>query len=382
MRLIYLVNQRIPTEKAYGVQISKMCEAFSDAGVEVTLLAPFRKSLVKENIFDYYSLKNNFKFKRVWSFDFYLPGSLDRLAFWIKNLMSALILSLRAWLKRPDIIYSRDELVVFLLSFTKVNVVFEAHKFAEAKKFFYRRFLGRNLKIVTISKGIKDEFVRNSFNPSNILVAHDGVDIEKFSIDTEQDELRKELGLPLNSKLVGYVGSFSTFGMPKGLDILLKAMAKVKSQEVKLVMVGSSVNPSEVKEYYDLTESLGIKDKIIFVGKVPYGQVPKYLKALDILVAPYPDQFHYRHYMSPLKIFEYMASGRPMIVSDLPSIREVLNEKTATLVRPDNPGELAKAVDLLVSDEQMRKALSEVALEEVKHYSWGKRARHILEFSN
>ena len=156
MKILYLANLRLPTEKAYGIQIAKMCEAFAalkfkiknekvktseddlEEKLYLKLVAPYRKNKIKDDFFDYYSVKRNFEFKRIWAPDFYLPGKLDRLSFYIKNIISAAALSIFAFKSRADVIYSRDEMAVFILSFFKNNVVFEAHKFPKYRRWFWR----------------------------------------------------------------------------------------------------------------------------------------------------------------------------------------------------------------------------------------------------
>src|SRR3989338_2603983 len=89
-KLVYVANLRLPTEKAYGIQITKTCEALADSGLEVTLISPKRKNPnIKENIFDYYSVKKIFSDKLVDAPDFYWPGILDKIAVAIKSFISA-----------------------------------------------------------------------------------------------------------------------------------------------------------------------------------------------------------------------------------------------------------------------------------------------------
>ena len=102
-KILYLANHRLPTEKAYGIQISKMCEAFTDLGHKVVLIAPYRISKVKDDFFRYYNVKDSFQFKKIFSPDFYLPGKLDRIAFQIKYFISAAVLSFYALNKRDFI---------------------------------------------------------------------------------------------------------------------------------------------------------------------------------------------------------------------------------------------------------------------------------------
>ena len=88
MKLIYITNSRFPTEKAHGVQISKMCEAFVKQGIEIELVCPKRKNKIKENFFEYYDIKKNFKLKKLWSLD--LVGIVPHLGFRIQSLTFAI----------------------------------------------------------------------------------------------------------------------------------------------------------------------------------------------------------------------------------------------------------------------------------------------------
>lgn len=381
MKLTYLANLRLPTEKAYGVQISKMCEAFANQNLEVELIFPHRKSKIQDDVFTYYSIKDNFKIKKIYSPDFYWPGILDRPAVLIKNLISAFLLAFHGWQGDADIIYSRGALPLYFLSFFKKNLVFEAHKFSEARKFFYQRFKSKNIKIVVISGGIKDKFIKFGFKPENILAAHDGVDLSKFDIELSQEDIRKKLNLSLNKKIVGYVGSFATMGMPKGLDDLFRALASMQNRPT-LVLVGGSTNPAETSIYRNLAKDLKIENDVIFVGQVPHKLVPSYLKSFDVLAMPFPYNQHYAYYMSPIKLFEYMASGRPIIASDLPSLREVLNENNCLFAKPDNPSDFADKIKNTLENSDLAQKVSKTALADVKNYTWQKRAESILNFLN
>src|SRR3989344_176509 len=402
-RTLYIANQRLPTEKAYGIQITKMCEAFADYGLspdeykknswgskqqdhrkpegtEVELIYPYRRNYsIKSDIFAYYSVKRIFKARKIFSPDFYLPGRLDWLAFHVKNLISALALCFYAVIKKPDIVYSRDEIIIFLLSFIRTkNTFFEIHRFSKSRSFFYRRFKNIGVRVISISEGIKDELVKIGFPPGRILVAQDGVDIDEFNVNIDQNEIRIKLRLPLDKKLLGYIGSFKTMGMEKGLGVMFEAVLKLKDDDLRLVLVGGS--DKDADSYSKLAESLGIKDKIIFVGRIKHSEVPNYLRAFDILLAPFPDLKHYRLYMSPLKIFEYMASGRPIVASDLPAIREVLSGDNAVLVKPDRAGSPAGGIGRAINDPGLAEDISQAALRDIKNYTWQKRAVSIKNF--
>ena len=377
MKLIYVVNQRLPIEKAYGLQIAKMAEAFAGLGLEVELVAPRRKDPIKKSIFEYFGVKKNFKVTTVSSLDFYLPGKLDILAVNFKSFLSAIQLFLFSVSKKHDLIYSRDELPLYFLSFFKKNLVFEAHRFSEKRKFFYRRFKNMSLKTVVISKGLGNEFLRFGFKPQNVLVAHDGVDLEEFNVDLNKDQARLKLGLSEKRKLVGYVGQLRTLGMEKGIDLAIKSL-KSLPDDVNLVLVGGDKKGLDL--YKELSAKEGLKDRVLFAGQIKHDLIPLYLKSFDVLLMPFPDIKHYAFYMSPLKLFEYMASKRPIVATDLPSVREILNEKNSVLVQPESPESLAGGVKLLQGDQNLAESLANQAFQDVKDHTWQKRAEKILEF--
>jgi glycosyltransferase involved in cell wall biosynthesis len=111
---------------------------------------------------------------------------------------------------------------------------------------------------------------------------------------------------------------------------------------------------------------------------VPPADVAPYLKAADVLVLPNTATLVSRTYTSPLKLFEYMAAGRPIIASDLPAFREVLrDEENALLVPPENPEALASAAVRLIRDPELSERLARRAFDDVEAYSWAKRAERL-----
>jgi len=98
------------------------------------------------------------------------------------------------------------------------------------------------------------------------------------------------------------------------------------------------------------------------------------------LAIPFPNAPHYAFYASPLKLFEYMASGQPIIASDLPALREILNDKNALFFKPEDASDLARAIKMLKSSQTLGYHLSRQALADVKQYTWAKRAEKILKF--
>ncbi len=371
MKLAYLCNSRLPTEKAYGIQIAKMCEAFALQSMETTLIYPFRKNRIKEDIFSYYALRHNFNTKEIRSSDFYWPGFLDKMSFIIKNYFSARALANEALKENADIYYTRDELAAYFLSKRNKNVVFECHKFLNKKKVFYSYFIKTGLKIVTISDGLKRDLVKFGIKDSNILVAPDGVDLEKFNTEISQEEARLKIGLPLNKKIVVYNGHFFEW---KGVYTLLEAARLCRN--VLFVFVGGTSKDIEV-----FKKNAKNMENVMIVGHRPYREMPIFLRSADVLVLPNSAKEEIsRSYTSPLKLFEYMASGRPIVASNLPSIGEVLNEDNSLLVASDNPESLSGGIIKVLENDVLSYKIAAQGLEDVKKYSWQERSKKIWTY--
>ncbi|KKP77994.1 MAG: Glycosyl transferase group 1 [Candidatus Moranbacteria bacterium GW2011_GWF2_35_39] len=371
MKLLYIANKRIPTEKAHGIQIVKMCEAFANIGLAVNLLVPTRNNFIKEDVFTYYNVRNNFKVGRFYSPDFYWPGWLDRISFAVKQLISSLIILRLATRNKHDFIYSRDELSILLLSLFNKNIFFEAHKFSDKQSFFYKRFKKSGVKIVVISRGLRDKFIKFGFKYNNILFAPDGVAVEDFDLTIPKQEARKKVALPADKRMIMYAGQLFSW---KGADIIARAAEILKND--LFVFVGGLG-----QDLIDFRYKFSDVDNILIVGHRPHKDIPVYLKSADVLVlANSSKEDISKFYTSPLKMFEYMASGTPIVASRLPSIMEVLNDENSLLVRSDSPVDLADGIRELLNDNDRAIKISQKALKDVAKFSWNSRARAILNF--
>src|SRR3989338_267021 len=396
MKILYLANLRLPTEKAYGIQIAKMCEAFSDSVQEVKLFYPRRENpAVNQDIFSYYSVKNNFTVQVVESKDFYLPGFLDKISFLIKNYFSAKVLVGEALKEENvDVYYTRDERVAKLLSKKNKKVIFECHRFSNKRKRFYSYFKKKNLKIVAISGGLREDLVKFGIKDSNIRVAHDGVDLKEFDFQETEDEARLRLfkNLHHNSflqkKIAVYVGQL----YPWKVGDIFRKMAKhlcEKNVNYLIFIFGGTGKKDPVTLKKDIENILEKTHPnmvpVISLGLFPHQDVPHILRAANcaILIGNESDATS-KTYTSPLKMFEYMASGCPIVAQNLPSFREVLNDKNSFLVEPGNAKALADQIALVFDEknEQIAKDKASQALKDVQEYTLQKRAEKIISFIN
>ena len=367
MKLYYIVNSRIPTEKARGIQVMKMCESFAKLGVEVELVVPGRFNKIKDDPFIYYNILENFKIKRVLTFDLVKFG---RVGFLIQNFTFALSVFFYSFRRNDAIFYVRDEFSAFFLNLISKKVFWEAHegRFNFVIKFILKETAG----IVTISDNLKKFFIKVGGNEKKIIVAPDGVDLRQFLISQKKEDCRTKLGLPQNKKIILYTGHLYSW---KGADVLAKSAGLLSDEYLILFVGGSEKDVERYREEY--LKSNNIK----FTGWKSYDLMPYYMKAADLLILPNSGKEDIsRLYTSPMKLFEYMASGNPIIASDLPSIREVLDENNAYLVKSDNPDELAKAIMFLMENKEVGNRLSKQASADVKNYSWENRVNLILKF--
>lgn len=377
MKILYVANIRIPTEKAHGIQIMNMCSSFAKLGNEVELIVPNRKSRGEKNPFVFYNIKPSFSIKRFFSLNLVYFGPIGFLIQTITFYLSSrkYILSSGA-----DIIYSRDPLILFLLSFKRKNLVWEAH--TKKDDFLVRRLVRKLKLLVCISGGLKDHYLGMGADANKTIIAHDAVDLSLFkAISDDKNVLRKELFLPLDKKIVSYVGKYKTMEMDKGVDELVDIFSKARLGNGDLFFLFVGINKDELDEFKNVCRKNGLEESCYeIIGHVPQTDAFKYLKASDIAVMNYPDIPHYAHFMSPLKMFEYMASGCAIVSTDLPSIREVLtNEENCLLVPPGDTKSFSEAVALISKDYGLLQKLSYSAYKLVSEkYTWDKRAENII----
>ncbi len=373
MKILYLANIRLPTEKAHGAQIMKMCEAFANIGNEVLLAVPRRHNFIKADPFDYYGIDRVFSVRRLFTLDLVRFGPIG---FMFQSISFAIAAALLAYQHGDDLVYSRDPGIVWLCGLFGIKTVWEMHVASDS--FLARRAAGQAHKIVVISGGLREFYLERGVPDQRIIVAHDGVDLREFK-DESKDALRAQLSLPAERRIIAYVGKFKTMGQSKGVEGLIEAMGKVVQARPNTYLLIVGLNEDERPLVQMCVEHAGLLESDHqLLGHVPRAQVPAYLMAADVLVMNYPNQPHYARMMSPLKLFEYMGSRVPIVSSDLPSIREVLSEKEAYFFAPDSMGRMVQAIEAALSDPgAVTKAIAAQA--KVAQYTWQMRARLIIE---
>lgn len=394
MKLIYIANARLPTEKAHGYQICKMCEAFAQNDVKVTLFHPQRYqtdiTLKEKNIFQYYRIAEIFEIRTLNNLDLivlnkWLPSQIFPFLFLFNSILWALYAVLEAKKENADLYFTRDITVAFWLTKLGLPTICEVHTIPnKLRKWFLQQLKNNcNLKLfVVLTSFLKKELLNLGFSEQQIHIAPDSVDLSMFKDLPTKQECRQKLGLPEHRKIIGYIGRFRTMEMEKGIPELVQAMGKLpclNGQEPLLLCVGGPMDV--VDNYLKLAEQFNVPlERLKFCDRIPNHKVPYWIKTFDLALAPFPNLPHYAYFMSPLKIFEYMAAKIPIITTNLPSLQEVLcDNENALLCEPDNSDAIADSIKLLLENRELAEKIAKQAFLDVQNNTWYARANKIIQ---
>ncbi len=374
-KLYYIANVRLPTEKAHGIQIVKMCEAFTLLGYDVELVIPNRKTSIKTNPFEYYGIERNFNIKRLPTLDIVKFG---RYGFLIQSLTFAINAGLYSVLK-SGFFYTRDDMNALVLKTLGKKVAWEVHM--DRKNIISRILTRLNIPIIVITQGLRELYKEKGVPNNRLLVAHDAVDLSEFSNLSIRSEARKILGLPEEKLIISYIGKYKTLGKSKGVEDIIAPFANALKTHSNFFLLIVGPDTSEVEELKNICREFSIsEDSFSLISHVEHRKIPLYMKASDVLLMVYPNTTHYANYMSPLKLFEYMASRTAILTSDLPSLREVLSDESALFFVPEKEDSLLEALDKIGKNPSILESKSSKAFKDVQEYTWEKRAQTILKF--
>jgi glycosyltransferase involved in cell wall biosynthesis len=375
MRIVYITNSHIPSVYANGVQTMKMCEAIANLGHELTLFIPANEKeeiqFREDDTFRFYGIERVFEIK---------------ITPFRRKSVHAFISSIYAKLKKVDLCYTRCVYAAYFTSRLGVSTIFEVHKPLSSKLGTLIApsllFNSPYLKLVSISNSLTKFYIKNYKikSPQKILTKHDGVDLERFITLPPKGELRRELNLSKDKRIICYAGSLYK---GRGIELLLSVSKKLP-QGLLVLIVGGRIG--DLKRYKSIALEMRCTN-VHFTGFILNNAVPKYLAASDVLVMPYqrnakdPSGQVIADFFSPLKMFEYMASGTPIVASDLSVIREILKDReNAILFDPSDERAFLDSIKIVLEDRELAHKIARNAQDGVKKYTWAKRAKEIFSF--
>ena len=373
LRIAYISEMRMPTEKAHGIQIMRTCESLSLAGAKVKLFYSNRKqsnhALKNLDPYKYFGVNNTFEMKSLFYIDVlslenFIKPFLKPLMF-LANLVFAFttIISTKSW--NPDIYYTRHWLSAFVLLFAGKSVVFELHR-AGSYEFSKRALkailllskIKKRFFITCISNELKNTLIDIGVSENKIEVLPDALPTYKLKNNYSENKIF-EFEVLYTGHL--YEG--------RGVDIFIQSSKLLP--DINFTIVGGNE-----KDRKHLIKKLNPKKNVKFVNHLSPSKIQKIQSNAKILVLPQTDI----HGQSPLKLFEYIAAKRPIIASDLTPIKEILDhKKTALLFKSGDYHQLANRISELVLNPELRNFLSKNASHKYKDWTWEKRSQKIIK---
>jgi glycosyltransferase involved in cell wall biosynthesis len=381
VNVLYFADTRFPIERANGVQTMETCYALAQRGHSVTLVVRPDSARLPRDPFAYYGLPRlaNLKIHNV-------PGGSQRHARRLRFLVTAVRMATR---RLDTLTITRDlGLASWLLQmprFRRPRVVYESHGHAVTVAEEMPALLGRTDRVatrrklarldrreqrvwrrasayLTLTQALAEELSQRYGHRSEVFVVPDGA------------RPGPEVPMPVSGRFVaGYAGHLYPW---KGVDVFVHALAQ--APEVHGLIVGGHPGERDMERVSRLISSLDLESRIIVTGLVPPREVSGALAWASVLVLPNTASAISERYTSPLKLFEYLHMGRPIVASNLTALREVLTDgRTALLVPPGDPAALAQALVRLKNEPGTAAALAASARALAPLYTWTARAEKI-----
>jgi glycosyltransferase involved in cell wall biosynthesis len=362
LKIIYLSSARLPSRAANGIQVMRMCEAFAALGNELTLFCTDTGNSIEA--FEFYGVARTFRIREV------TQPTLRGGVYWY-----AVKTGFAARIAGADLVYARCLPSGFVAARLGLPIMLEVHTDIrdygrKCERLFLSMLKAKNLRrVVVISQSLKRRLCEAyGVDEKVILVAPDAaVPIQPSALCERTD----------GSLDIGYTGHLYR---GRGLELIVELARRLPW--ARFHVVGG--DPEEVVAW---RARCAEDSNVIFHGFVDPGQIDAVRARFDVLLAPYQRSLATQgggadtvRWMSPLKIFEYMATGRPIVASRLPVLEEILeDEGNALLCEPDDVDEWEQALRRLHDDSVLRKRIAHKARRDFEtRYTWERRATHIL----
>lgn len=368
MKIVYIANSAIPSRSANSVHVMKMCEAFKKNGISITLIVP---NVVNEQLstddYKFYGIKNKFTIIK--------NKLVNRNPIGIWNYIFSFTSVIQVMRLKTDLTFTRNPVVAVFCILFRQNCMLELHgkllglslKLFDNFNLFESKYLK---KLIVISNPLKEIYIHDyKVIENKILVLPDGVTYENF-----EDINYKE---PLKNNIfnIGYVGSLYK---GRGIDILIEMATNLPKHNFNIY--GGEDDQIELLKKELINKNI---ININIFGHIPNSEVPQILCNQDILLMPYQKKVQVRgsedtaKWMSPMKMFEYMASGRVILSSNMPVLKEILNNNNSFLLNPEDINEWINCIKYIEKNKDNARTISNRSKFDAQKYTWKKRALEI-----
>jgi len=357
----YVCEVNYPNSSAYGIHVLKMCDALANYNNRVNLFTP-NISILISKLKKNYKIKNKINFIKVFKKKREINLVL-RILFSIKILNNKYLNNNNY----RNIFLSRSVLFALIANLLNRKVILELHHelsgFTKLIYFFLKKCgLLNNLRYIFIHKNLAKKFKPSK---SAYICLDDAVDIRDFEKNKNNNII---------DRTCIYVGSFHT---GKGIKIIFRLAKKLKS--INFHLYGDKKFLMEDNIYKNLK----------FFDYIPYRNIPKVLSRYNIALMPYENKVSGRlkninlvNYMSPLKMFDYLASSKIILASDLKVYKHILKHKlNSILIKNSNINNWEAWINKIFNSKKKFNYLKKNARETATKYTWLKRSKEILKFA-
>jgi len=377
---------RFPSPRANGIQVVKTAHALAVRGREVRLVVRHSDPRPTESILPEFGVDPTPRLH----VDRLIVGHAPNTSFLprLRYLSQSLLMARRAS-KHGGLVLTRDlQLADLLLRIGCRSLTYEAHAveavmYDERHQLYglkgapspakRRRIENRERRVwsgargfIATTQGILTSFERLFGARAHTAVVPNGCDVPK----------EREFTPPSEGQRIVYAGQLYPW---KGVDVLVQAFARLGQGE--LVIVGGLQGESDFDRVQDLARSLNLESRVRFLGSLPQKDVAGQLARATVVAAPFLKSAMTSEHTSPIKAFEAMAAGRPLLISDTDASREIVEDgRTGIVVPPGSVDAWASALARVLSDRPLQMALARAAFEKATQYSWARRAERVEEF--
>jgi len=371
MKIACITTSQIPSSTANSIQAMKVCHALKQCGADVRLWVPKFQTTSWDELAALYGLQEEFPVEWL-SF----RKALKQYDFCWRAVEEA-----KKW--GAEVLYTWALQSAVFAQRRMLTTVMEFHDFPMGKigPLLFKQYIQHQQKTLSLTTttalahGLEKRY-GFSFQQGSLQIAPNGTDPQRYANLPSPSEARRQLGLEENVT-VGFTGHFYR---GRGVDLLLEIA--INLPQVSFLWVGGK--EEHVKPWREELKNRKINN-VTMTGFIPNQQLPLYQAACDILVMPYGKKISgssggdIARVINPMKMFDYMASGRAIIASEIPVFHEVLSEQTALFCPPDDSQAWGNAIRQLAKNKALREKLAHNASQLSQQYSWAARAGKSLD---